>query len=277
MSDFNPRSIDSIELQNHGNQIQTDFQTTDLNADAQKLYEISREIVAPVIAGFAHHLLREAGERKIIFAARDGLGSYIAAQELKQHFDYTQSPDDQLVYAYLSRKIVFGTEGSKLEQYLGQEGIQQNDNVVLADIGWYGSLMLPIKRVLPNADIRFLISRHPDIPGYADSPYLPCMASMAIIRSNTAPLFLEDTYSGPVPSPVTLTESDGQLAPNTLNDSYPTYLLLKREMALLAIRDYTKGLREMPPDCPDFSAISRLDRFLFDPANYEGLMIPHEQ
>lgn len=251
-------------------------QVSDQDPEVRELYEVSREIVAPVIAGFAHYVLEAAGARKIIFAARDGLGPYVAGQELKDRFDYPEGIDGQLVYAYLTRKIMYNNSASEISRYLRQHSVQPQDDVLLADIGMYGTFLPTLETILPRVNVHYLISRNPEVPGYADDLHNRRMNSMTHIVGNTAVHFLEDTYSGFIPSPTRLVEADGQLVPDTLGESYLPHIRTKRQAAIRAIIDYTRDLDDVPPN-PDLTAISHLDEFLSESARYTHLMVPHER
>ncbi len=240
-----------------------------------ELYKAAKEHVAPVIVGFADSLLREADGRQIICAGRDGLGTYLAATKLKEKFNYSNDDPDQLIYAYLTRAIVWVTPKDKLNDYLTQLGLHNfEDSVLLADIGMFGSILSHTRDILPNVEMRYLISKASDIiPGYADGRE-HSMTSVETVVGNSAVHFLEDTFSGSIPSPNNLIEVDGKLQPNTMNEEYPPDEALKREYALLAIEDYVEGMSQ-PPDQTTRHAIDKLDSFLSDADNYANIMVPH--
>jgi hypothetical protein len=255
----------------------TSFETGVLDEVTQQLYEVSREFVAPVITGFAHSLIEEADGTPVIFAARDALGTYMAADGLIKRFEYPGSSEEQLIYAYLTRKVIYGTDRSTLETYMNQLGIKREDDVILADIGMYGTIIPSIRDVLPNLQARYLVSRNPEIPGYADGlENTQRMHSLKNIMGNTAVHFLEDTFSGDMPSPTRLVRSGDLIVPNTLGATYPGTVLTRRQIALSAITDYVAEL-DCPPPNPDTEAIRRLDDFLSEPENYVPLMVPHER
>lgn len=237
-----------------------------------ELYVASKEVVAPVIAGFAHDLLTHADGKQIVFAGRDGIGPFIAASILKEKFDYPDAGRDQLIYAYLTRRIVDNTPVDTLQDYLKQEGLTDpTDRVILADIGMYGTIISKIQRALPQVEPRYLISKNYSIPGYADSDEHP-MSSLQSVIGNPAVHFMEDTFSGNIPSPSELIDIDGVLTPNTADRSYPAAELLKRTYALKAIEDYTRGAEQ-----PDLgaAAVDTLDDFLSDTSHFTHMMIPH--
>lgn len=239
-----------------------------------ELYVAAKETVAPVITGFAHDLLTHAGGKQIIFAGRDGIGPFIAASILKEKFDYPKTDSDQLIYAYLTRRIVDNTPVDVLQDYLQQEGLTDtSDKVILADIGMYGSIVSKIKRALPAVETRYLISKNYSIPGYADSDSQP-MASLESVIGNPAVHFMEDTFSGDIPSPSELVSKDGKLVPNTGDRGYPPAELLKRTYALKAIEDYATSVQEKPASGKS-DAIAKLDDFLSDPSHFSHLMVPH--
>ena len=133
-----------------------------------ELYEKTQENIAPVIVGFADHLLKslvaKGPETKIVFLARDGVGALKAAQLLLEKFpdEYTGVSSEQLVYAYFTRKTVYNSSADLLSQYLQQLGVNKGDKIVIADIGMYGTVIGPLKSKLSDLSItgiEYLISR----------------------------------------------------------------------------------------------------------------------
>lgn len=248
--------------------------------DAFELYEIAKDIVAPVVVGFADDLLQESAGRKIMFAARDGVGTYVAAQRLLERFpeSYEEKTDEDLLYPYLTRKVVFDANSSELVDYLHQCGVEDTSSpVVMADIGMFGSVVGRLKHVLPGLETRYLISRNASIPGYADdgSGQMP---SMRAIIGNPAVHFIEDTFSGLTSSAsMLLAAEDGTLHPDIKQDAYPAPELLKRKYALRAIEDAVAELPDSPDQNQRGEWVKKLDEFLYDPNNYDGMMVPHER
>lgn len=271
-SDIYKDIFDEISTHALIDQIPKDEQAEALR-DTFELYVAAKEIVAPVITGFADSLLSHADGRQIIFAGRDGIGPFIAASLLKEKFHYPQTDNNQLIYAYLTRRVVQNSSPDILLHYLSQQGLEDpSKSVVLADIGMYGSIVGDIQRVLPKLDTQYLISKNRSIPGYADNDTSP-MSSLTSVVGNPAVHFLEDTFSGDIPSPTQLIDVDGTLMPNTEHGQYPPEELLKRTYALRAIEDYTKSISEKPSG--DRMAIAMLDTFLGDPSHFRHMMVPH--
>ena len=246
-------------------------------SQAFELYLATKANVAPVIVGFADNLLRTADGRQIIFAARDGLGAFEAAKVLLERFgdQYAAAPDD-LVFAYLTRKIVQGTDEAKLGTYLEQSGIRDMEApLIIADIGMYGTIMYGLERVLPQAEAHYLISRNPDIDGYADDGRTKRMDSFDTIIGNPAVHFMEDTFSGLTSSPSSLEDHDGVLVPNFVENAFEPQELLKRKYAIQAIVDCVVTIEHIPTEAERESAIEVLDEFLLDRENYAHLMVPH--
>lgn len=241
--------------------------------DTFELYVAAKEIVAPVIVGFADDLLSHADGKQIIFAGRDGIGPFMAASLLKEKFDYPTS-DNQLIYAYLTRRIVDNTPPDVLIDYLQQQGLKDpSADIVLADIGMYGTIISKMQRTLPHIETRYLISKNSTVPGYADN-YSQPMSALESVIGNPAVHFMEDTFSGTITSPSELVDVDGTLTPNTADSSFPPKELLKRLYALKAIEDYTKSTTERP-DSKDRTAVAKLNDFLADPSHFSHMMVPH--
>ncbi|MEO6728176.1 MAG: hypothetical protein ABIM96_04560 [Candidatus Saccharimonas sp.] len=247
-------------------------------SDAFELYAKSKDIVAPVITGFADSLLREAeGLSQIVFAARDGLGAYEAAKLLLSKFPKEYDVEDgDMAYAYLTRKLVYGSSHEDLRQYLAELGIDPQKPTLLADIGMYGSIMHTMQGVMPQVEARYLISRNQSIPGYADDYHNTTrMNSLATIVGNPATHFLEDTFSGCTNSPDKLVEKNGKLVPNIDENAFEPKELLKRKYAMRAFTDYVQSLDTPPSKSEKRSRVRALDSFLSDPGQYQHLMVPH--
>lgn len=241
-----------------------------------ELYNASNEYVAPVIAGFAEHLLERAKGQQIILAGRDGIGTYIAAKRLQEKFPKPNQDEDQVLYAYLTRNIVFDSQPDTLKKYLLQEGLRDtNASVIIGDVGMYGSMMPRLQRVLPHARAEYLISKSATIPGYASS-VVRGMDSMKQIPGNPAVHFMEDTFSGSIASPNGLVErADGSVEVTIPPHDFSAEEQLKRKYALQAIDDYTATLHRRPTPATSARDIKKLDVFLENIDGYRDLMVPH--
>ncbi len=257
-----------------------------------ELYTKTQEFVAPVVVSFADFLLQKLSKSgkstKLVCAARDGIGAYLAAQKLLEKFpaNYPNVDAHQLAYAYLSRHVVFNSSPEILERHLQELGLNPGDSIILADIGMYGSMLAALREKLPNfrlESVEYLISRTPQANGYLDTPQYT-MSSVVNVVGNPAVHFLEDTYSGSIASPTRLVETGSELVPDTISSEYSGEIALKREFALRAITDFVQDLAATTsPDQPqalpiDFpNAKKRLDEFLADQNNFRHLMVPHER
>ncbi len=247
-----------------------------------QLYESSRDVVAPVITGFADHLLRQltqdGGNHKIVFLARDGLGSYLAALGLLKKFPsrYPGVIKDQLVYAFFTRRTTSHSSSELLTEYVTQLGVRPNDGLTMADIGMYGSTIYPLHSKLPNRIIRteYLISCTSEAAGFMHNSQDKEMKSLQHISGNPAVHFLEDTFSGPIQSPRSLVKINGVIKPDTAEQTYPPEISIRRQFALLGIEDFVKTL--LSPEINIPKAIAKLDKFLGNEATLRTLMVPHE-
>lgn len=251
--------------------------------DVVTLYDKTQEVVCPVVVSFADHLLQGIEEQKdkVVFAARDALSYFIAAQELRRKFPthYEQFAGDNIIYAYLTRAVAYQNAGD-LSDYLKSIGIRRGDNVVVADIGMYGTMVHPISRALSGVHIRFeyLISRNRNIPGYIDDDVIRKMACFSSIIGNPAVHFMEDTFSGLIKSPQRLIRiGDSYVVPDIQCEEYPPEIAIKRELALYAVSDYVRYQLADPEKIDLRSARRNLDSFLSHLGNYRNLMVPHER
>lgn len=254
-------------------------------AQAQELYVKTKEFVAPVITAFADHLLKTAGEEgrgKIVFVARDGIGPYQAAQALLERFPtrYPSVEREQLVYAYLTRKVVWNSSAETLHQYFEELGIKEGDRVTFADVGMYGTILHELESKLGKlapTNVEYLISRTSEARGFIDNGQDRKLPVFEHIMGNPAVHFLEDTFSGGIKSPSVLEETEKGLQPDTRDTEYPPDIAIKREVALLAIRDYVDDLEQGDLDRNLDEAVTKLNGFLLDPSNFRQLMVPHER
>lgn len=242
-----------------------------------ELYRVARDVVGPVVTGFADSLLREAEGRKVIFAARDGIGSYMAAGKLLQKFEYPGMGPESIAYGYFSRRVVCGVGSAVLRQYVEQLGVNPDQGVLLADIGFGGSIISYLRQVMPNLEPRYIMSTNSSIPGYAHAEHGRFqMKSMNHIGGNPAVHFMEDTFSGMIASPGSLVSVGESLVPDTHLNAYPADVAIRRKYALLGVEDYAASITA-PPDQSNLDAIAALDKFLSNTSNYEHLMVPHER
>lgn len=248
------------------------------------LYKAAGKFVAPIFTAFADHLLQQTQgkgeEAKIVFVARDGIGPYQAAQALLEKFPdrYPDLVENQLIYAYFTRKLVYNAPPDVLREYAQSLGIKRGDCIALADVGMYGSIVNPLRAGLSGctiSSVEYLISRTPRANGFIDDGSFKRLPVFDEIMGNKAVHFLEDTFSGEIKSPSALERTESGLEPDTRSDTYPPEIAVKRLFALAAIRDYVKTL-----DAPDIDleeARARLNEFLTDRENFDRMMVPHER
>ncbi|QQS21579.1 hypothetical protein IPM09_03565 [Candidatus Saccharibacteria bacterium] len=247
-------------------------------SQAFELYLKTKEFVAPVIVGFADELLREAGDTKqIVFAARDGLGPYVAAQALRQKFpDYYKTMPEKLSYAYFTRKLMRNSTTEEIREYVTGLGINPDEPTLVADIGMFGSIQYEIARCFADAELRYLISRNWSIPGYLDDGSEMQMRALDKgIMGNPVVHFMEDTFSGPTGSASRLVRQGDKLVPDVEYGVYEPKELLKRVYAIKAFEDYVAEYDQPPRPGAALEANAKLDEFLCNVQNFQHLMVPH--
>ena len=217
----------------------------------------------------------------LVFAGRDGIGVYQAAQALltKQPQNYPNVTPSQLAYAYLTRKLVWDTPPEKLKDYMEQLGVTDYAKMTLVDIGMYGTILPELEKALPGFtanNTQYLISRTSAVDGFLDNGGTKKLPVFEQIIGNPVIHFLEDTFSGPIHSPTMLVESDeGILEPDTRDEGYSMDIAIKREFALRGIVDFVSesDLTSLDPE----KAGEELNNFLSFPENFRSIMIPHER
>lgn len=252
--------------------------------DAVRLYEVSRDIVGPVVYDFAKWVLSKVDPSEgVFFLARDGLGPWIVARLLVRQGKFPQLRESQLKYAYLSRKIMHVESSEKIKQYLTQLGITDDEKrLLMADVGVYGAIHSGLKHIYPRKKLKslFLISRAPgnEFEGFlsdakdSSSDMNPVWHS---ISGNKAVHFLEDTFSGFYGSTKSLeTGSDGKIRPK-LGTPYSREVYLKRLAALTGLVDIARLGSDENKDDEHQKA---LEEYLANgfPKENEHLMVPHE-
>ncbi|MDO8555368.1 MAG: hypothetical protein Q7R75_02280 [bacterium] len=249
-----------------------------------ELYNKTKEIIAPMIVAFANHVLKQAAERnkeeKIVFVARDGIGPYNAAADLLKKFpdNYAEVTNEKLIYAYLTRKVVWNSSAESLAQYLGNLGVHAGDNVTIVDVGMYGTIIRPLKSALRGVSFNkaeYLISRTEEANGFIDDGKSKQFPIFKNIMGNPAVHFIEDTFSGPIQSPTKLEKTNGGWEPDTKDSSYPPEISAKRKFALLAIEDYVAEMEK--PEIDIKQSLKKLGEFLSNSNNFKNLMVPHEK
>ncbi len=139
--------------------------------EAQRLYEVSRDHYAPVLAAFATEWLDELARQPdgvAICLGRDGLAPFLAARTLlrvyPRRFCDIHPPSVQL--AYLSRPLVRGAvadlgQAALLDQYLRARGVAEGKTITLVDVGIHGSIQDCLRRIYPRRAVsgRYLVLR----------------------------------------------------------------------------------------------------------------------
>jgi hypothetical protein len=203
-------------------------------------YARSYKIYGPVLAAWTEALLEEANRsgRKLVFMARDGIPAYKIAKEMMKTEEYKRKypnlvGEGNIVLASLSRKVVHHAQASDegkevFQKYIRQLGIRPEDQIMAVDIGFQGSMIDPIRNMLPDMtiDFHYLISHTPRAEGFIYSQgderaeqysQLPKIKSIPYLGAgaNLAMHWLEDSHQGVQASPECLVEVDGVVYPNT--------------------------------------------------------------
>lgn len=259
----------------------------ELEKNTFDLYKVARDEFAPVFVNFADMLLKKASNLenggKIIFMARDGLASYEAAKLLLEKFPdrYPGVNKDQILYVYLTRTMVFTQEDAIIKEYLEQEGIHKDDQIILADVGMYGSMISRLEELFKDyAKIeshQYLISRTDRAEGFLSDYENRQMSVFQQIPGNPAVHFLEDTFSGQIKSPQSLIKEGDMILPDTHSDRYDFPISLKRNFAIRGVRDFIKSIDSLDSMETTDQIRERLNGFLLDKNNFNRLMVPHER
>lgn len=272
-------------------------------------YARSSHYYGPVAVAWTDYLLEKANtsKKKLIFMARDGIVPYRMAREMMKMEKFQKKfpnlvGDDQIKLAYLSRKVVKQAKESVentavFQKYIKQLGIVHGDQCIFVDIGFTGSMIDPIRKMLPGVDLEFefLISHGEQANGFiyshndprlekSEFQQLPTIQSISYAGAgcNFATHWLEDSHQGVEESAASLVEVNGKIYPNTRIPGKEEYVsppgsldyLLRRWSQKSVIESYKK----YPPENIDKKdVIKQFDELLTRIAHSElPLLIKHK-
>lgn len=274
-------------------------------------YARSSQFYGPVAVAWTEYLMEKANAsgKKLIFLARDGIVPYKMALELMKDAAYQKKypnliGEDKIQVAYLSRNVVNSsakTEESKktFQEYIKQLKIQDGDACIFVDIGFTGSMIDNIRKMLPNVTIEFefLISHCEKAAGFiyaVDDPrrieenkqflQFPTIKSIRFFKAggNLATHWLEDSHQGAGASPTKLVEVNGTIYPDTKIPKQKVYAAQKGSLDYL-LRKWSQ--KAVINSYKKFSignivkkdVIEKLDRLLDDIASTKlSLLISHK-
>lgn len=262
---------------------------------AMAYYARSQYYYGPLAVDWVHNLLTQANERnqKLVFMARDGIAPYHLARTMMKMDKFRDRfpnlvGDDRIVLGYFSRKLVTHHHSGDEQQfqifrkYIAQLGIKPGDKCRFVDIGFQGSMIKDIRKMLSEneIDFNFFISLTSQAEGYV-SPRDDTrreLSSCTSSEANPGVWWLETAHQGTDRGPSHLVEhTDEFIYPNTLVPGQEsTYIsdpviqgdsleYLLRHWGLKAIKD-SLSVPEFDPDriTPDRREvyIKRLDGLL---------------
>ncbi len=139
--------------------------------EAQRLYEVSRDRYAPVLAAFATEWLDELARQPngvAICLGRDGLAPFLAARTLLRIYPrrFRDVHPRRVQLAYLSRPLVQSAvadlgQAALLDRYLRGRGVTEGKPLTLVDVGIHGSIQDGLRRIYPRRAVsgRYLVLR----------------------------------------------------------------------------------------------------------------------
>jgi len=141
---------------------------------ARRLYEVSRDLYAPVLAAFAAEWLDELARRPddiAVCLGRDGLTPFLTARTLlrtsARRFHGIHPRRVQL--AYVSRTLAQGAvadagQAALLDRYLRGRGVGGGTPLTLVDVGIHGSIQDCLQQIYPGHQMRgrYLVLRRRD-------------------------------------------------------------------------------------------------------------------
>lgn len=196
-------------------------------------YTRSKKVYGPVARAWTEYLLEKANaeKMKLVFMARDGVVPYKIAKRLMAKLEYQKKypnlvGEQKIVLGYFSRKVVASSQDSLVNENLFKEyaknelGIYQGEHCLFVDVGFAGSMIDPIRKLLPWAKIDFdyLISATNKATGFVlpNKDFTP--------SGNRSVHWLEDTHQGNTKSPTKLVRGPyGRIYPDTAQPSQKQY------------------------------------------------------
>ncbi|OGM97096.1 MAG: hypothetical protein A3B86_03105 [Candidatus Yanofskybacteria bacterium RIFCSPHIGHO2_02_FULL_38_22b] len=273
LTSFMEKHLDDISKEKQG----------EILKDAMRLYEVSRDKVAPVVLDFARWCLERAKPgQKVLFLARDGLAPWIAARMLVRQGKFPGITEDQLKYAHLSRNITWQEDETTLKQYLSQLGVEDDgEDLLTVDVGMFGAIHQSLQELYPQKKVNSLYlisaSRDEGIEGYLSDVKKGTGSIDPIWKSipgNPAVHFIEDTFSGFYGSTQGLEKSeDGTIKPK-LGVPYSREVYLKRLAAIDGIVDHILSLEPGDPQKNSAELNVYLASQFKEDKKY--IMVPHE-
>jgi hypothetical protein len=151
-----------------------------------RLYQVSRKLYAPILAGFATRWLEEMTadpESVALCLGRDGLAPFVAAHALLQtnRHRFRSIKPRRIRLAYISRVIAQeATEkpdkARLLDRYLQGQGVKGDRPLTLVDVGIHGSIQNSLQDLFPQRPCKghyLVLRRRADDPnGAAKTGYL---------------------------------------------------------------------------------------------------------
>jgi hypothetical protein len=174
----------------------------------------SQDVFSPIARQFVDQLLETANKegRKIVFMARDGIVFYEIAKELmKQPENVEKYPNlankDAIVLGYFSRALIDHADSSDenkaiFKRYISENlGIQPKEKCIFVDIGFAGSMVAPIRGMLPEneIDFEFLIATSNRAKGFLGTMDQP-LENFTSEKHNLGTRWMEETHHGTLAS-----------------------------------------------------------------------------
>lgn len=190
----------------------------------------SKKYYAPMALKWVDYLLNRANRenKKLVFMARDGIAPYkLALQILKKRGEkYPNVEPSKIILGYFSRKLIRyhidEYPDDLIKDYMRQIGIRSGDKCIFIDIGFFGTTIGPMQKVLKgmgvDSEFEFLISKTDKAQGFMIWETRSGSKEIFEPLANQATHWLESTHQGTFKSPQCLVkEADtGIIYPDTL-------------------------------------------------------------
>jgi|GEM_PF-6402977 len=225
----------------------------------------SQKVYGPIVRNWVDHLLKIADQddKKLVFMARDGIPFYQVATELMKKDEYKikfpqlAQKDNPIVLGHFSRNVVTGAKEKPdlFKRYVTETlQIKEGESCIFVDIGFSGSMVEPIRKLLPDRkiDFHFLVATTNKAQGFLGNPQKP-LSNLLTAANNLGVRWVEESHHGNLASAQKLVEGeDGRVYSDNL---YPKKVLCEEKFSLqyLLRKFCLKGVVKYAVNLPSLS------------------------
>ncbi len=160
------REFSRLNAKSYYDANKSEFTPAELETYALRLYEISRDIYAPLMIKFAEDNLDKLSKDPGLLnlaVGRDGLASFLVQRKLIEMFPerYGNIDPKNVQFANLSRNSTLNSDPSLMRKFLEKTGFFAKPRINIIDNGIAGTIQNHLQNIFPERDIsgNYLLSR----------------------------------------------------------------------------------------------------------------------